>query len=115
MKRIVIFSLFILLSLYSRAQQKTELRGTVADSSSKEHLEMATVTVQDSKDSSLITYTLTNRQGEFKLTGLPANKPVRLLVSYTGYKTYTCSGVTDRPTDVLRSMCALSANEPSLL
>ncbi len=111
MKRIVIFSLFILLSLYSRAQQKTELRGTVADSSSKEHLEMATVTVQDSKDSSLITYTLTNRQGEFKLTGLPANKPVRLLVSYTGYKTYIRTLGTDRPTDIGRIILAPTAKE----
>lgn len=72
----------------AKAQQKQELRGTVADSASNDLLEMATVTAQDSKDSSLITYTLTDKNGAFRLTGLPADKSIRLLISYTGYGTY---------------------------
>ncbi len=93
------------------AQQRTQLRGTVADSASKEMLEMATVSVQDSKDSSLITYTLTNNKGAFRLDGLPANKPVRLLISYTGYRTYTKILGTDRPEDLGNITLAAAATE----
>lgn len=70
------------------AQQRTEIKGSVADSASSELLEMATVTAQDPKDSSLITYTLTDKKGAFRLTGLPSGKAVRVLVSYTGYRTW---------------------------
>ncbi|MGN7721544.1 outer membrane beta-barrel protein [Chitinophaga sp. 22620] len=93
------------------AQQRNQLRGTVADSASKEFLEMATVAVQDSKDSSLITYTLTDKKGAFRLTGLPGNKSVRLLISYTGYRTYSKILDTDRPEDLGSIMLATSARE----
>jgi hypothetical protein len=88
MLRIVPIVLVLIFSLQAKAQQKMELKGSVADSTSNELLEMATVTVQDNKDSSLITYTLTDKSGAFHLSGVPADKPVRLLVSYTGYRTY---------------------------
>ncbi|WP_341835157.1 outer membrane beta-barrel protein [Chitinophaga pollutisoli] len=78
------------------AQQRTEIKGAVADSASSELLEMATITAQDPKDSSLITYTLSDKKGAFRLTGLPAGKPVRVLVSYTGYRTWIQIVGTDR-------------------
>lgn len=61
---------------------------------------MASVSVQDPKDSSLITYTLTDKKGAFVLNGLPENKAVRLLISYTGYRTYIRTLNADRPTDL---------------
>lgn len=93
------------------AQQRTQLKGTVADSASKEMLEMATVSVQDPKDSSLITYTLTDNKGVFRLTGLPSNKPVRLLVSYTGYRTFSKVLGADRTDDAGNIHLATAATE----
>ena len=61
---------------------------------------MASVSVQDPKDSSLITYTLTDKKGSFILNGLPENKAVRLLISYTGYRTYIRILPADRATDL---------------
>lgn len=95
----------------ANAQQRNQLRGAVADSASREMLEMATVTVQNTKDSSLITYTLTDKKGAFRLTGLPADKPVRLLISYTGYRTYSRILEADRPEDLGSIMLATSARE----
>ncbi len=86
MIRIICMSLLCMISFAATAQKT--LTGSVADSSSKDQLEMATVAAQDAKDSSLITYTLTDKAGAFKLTGLPANKAIRLLISYTGYRSY---------------------------
>ncbi|MGX5819658.1 TonB-dependent receptor domain-containing protein [Chitinophaga lutea] len=74
-------------TLYAYAQKRA-FTGTVADSASKERLEMATVTVQDNKDSSLISYTLTDRTGAFSVPGIPAGQAVRVLISYTGYRTF---------------------------
>lgn len=87
MLRIVCTIMLVITSICVQAQKKTEFKGTVADSSSKELLEMATVTVQNAKDSSLLTYTLTNKKGEFKLPGVPSDINVRVLISYTGYRT----------------------------
>ncbi|WP_343306136.1 TonB-dependent receptor [Chitinophaga niabensis] len=100
MLRSLLASILLMYSLCSVAQQKSTLRGTVADSTNKELLEMASVSVQDPKDSSLITYTLTDKKGAFVLNGLPENKAVRLLISYTGYRTYSRILPADRATDL---------------
>ncbi|MGN6508667.1 MAG: outer membrane beta-barrel protein [Chitinophaga sp.] len=107
--------LLILVCLITSAAdaQRTQLKGTVADSASKEMLEMATVSVQDSKDSTLITYTLTDNKGAFRLTGLPAGKAVRLLVSYTGYRTYSKILGTDRSDDAGNILLSTAATELS--
>lgn len=42
----------------------------------------------DVKDSSLISYTLSKKTGEFELLRLPSEKPVKLVISYAGYKSY---------------------------
>lgn len=49
---------------------------------------MATISIQDNKDSSLLTYTLTDSKGVFKIGGLPNDKALRVLISYTGYRTF---------------------------
>lgn len=111
MLRSVLSSILIMCSLVCMAQQKTVLRGTVADSSNKELLEMASVSVQDPKDSSLITYTLTDKKGAFVLNGLPENKAVRLLISYTGYRTYIRTLGPDRETNLGQILLATAARD----
>lgn len=111
MVRTLYTTILVALTIAAQAQQKTTLKGIVADSSSKELLEMATVTVQDNRDSSLITYTLTNKKGEFQLSGIPADKHIRLLISYTGYRTFIKTMGTDRQADQGTIHLAPSATE----
>lgn len=111
MNRIVCLSLILSLCGFAASAQKNQLTGSVADSSSKELMEMATVTVQDNKDSSLLTYTLTDKKGGFKLTGLPADKTLRLLISYTGYRTFVRILPPGHPADLGKIFLAPSAHE----
>jgi len=60
----------------------------VIDSLKKEPVEFATVAIVNAKDTSLISYTLTQKDGKFKLTGLPVNVATRLIISSMGYDTY---------------------------
>ena len=58
------------------------------DSVSKKPLGFATVTVFKSTDTSLITYRLSNLEGEFKVPGLPLNIALRVVVSYSGFDAF---------------------------
>ncbi|MCK7560201.1 carboxypeptidase-like regulatory domain-containing protein [Chitinophaga sedimenti] len=85
---LIIASIALLASARASAQSKVNWTGKVVDSTTKEILELATVAVNDAKDSTLYTYTLTDKKGQFKLDPLPSGQTFVLLVSYTGYKQY---------------------------
>jgi hypothetical protein len=70
------------------AQSKASLKGIVLDSVSKSPVEFVTVAIVNAKDTSLISYTITNKNGMFTLTGLPANKETKLIISSMGYGTF---------------------------
>ncbi len=79
---------FSLLSLTSIAQEYT-ISGTLVDATERTPLESATVYAETIKDTTLITYTISDRKGNFELqfdTGLPA---LNLTISYTGYTSYS--------------------------
>ncbi|MBL7758483.1 MAG: carboxypeptidase regulatory-like domain-containing protein, partial [Chitinophagaceae bacterium] len=75
----------ILLSFAAQAQ-KTDgiIRGKLTDSLSKQPVTDATVSLQQAKDSSLVTFTLTNKQGVFEIKGL-SNGNYRLILSHQTY------------------------------
>jgi hypothetical protein len=89
MKRI--FSLVIgLIALVSVSQAQRDagtIKGKLIDTASQQPLAGATVTVIQPKDSSLVTFTLTNKQGAFEIKGL-ATGDYRLLVTSKGYLEY---------------------------
>ncbi|HEX8334242.1 MAG TPA: outer membrane beta-barrel protein [Segetibacter sp.] len=64
------------------------IKGKITDSSGKQVLGLATVTVFKAADTVLITYRLSNHEGEFKVPGLPLNVLCRFLISYLGYKVH---------------------------
>ena len=66
--------------------QSFEVTGKVLTAEGKKPLDAATVYIESLKDSSLVTYAITNASGEFILEGKTRLKKFRLLVSYTGYK-----------------------------
>jgi hypothetical protein len=85
-----LLSLFILLLLPTvlLAQNRAAVKGTVIDSTSKTPIERVTVAIVNSKDTSLISYTLTQKDGTFKLSGIPSNRETKLIVSVMGYQTF---------------------------
>ena len=64
------------------------IKGILKDSSGKQVLSLATVTVFIAKDTSIITYRLSDATGAFRVPGLPLNVDCRVLVSFSGYKTF---------------------------
>ncbi|WP_448701225.1 outer membrane beta-barrel protein [Mucilaginibacter sp. AW1-3] len=81
-------ALLILLASAGMAQNRANIKGKVVDSLNHEALEFATVAVLDLKDSSLVSYTLTIKGGEFTLHNLPAEKRLKLVVSFVSYQNY---------------------------
>jgi hypothetical protein len=61
-------------------------KGIVRDSVYNYVLPSATIAVYKMKDSSLVSYQLSNNVGEFHFSELPVNIPLRMTVSYIGYK-----------------------------
>lgn len=64
------------------------LKGKLVDSAQQKPLGLATVTVFKASDTVIITYRLSNPDGEFKVPGIPFGLGCRVVVSYSGYSVY---------------------------
>ena len=87
MMRIIALGIAFLFLNASLSAQGT-IRGKLVDSVSKNPLSLATVTVFKATDTALITYRLSNPEGEFKVPGLPLNTACRVVISFSGYDAY---------------------------
>jgi uncharacterized membrane protein YgcG len=72
MKKIFTLSAFIILFIGAAQAQKADgsIKGKLTDTAAKQPVSEATVSVKDLKDSSLVTYTLSSKQGAFEVKGL---------------------------------------------
>lgn len=61
------------------------LKGRILDSASKQPLALATVTVFKAADTAIITYRLSDPEGNFKIPGIPADLNCRAVISFSGY------------------------------
>lgn len=86
MKQFPLFLLILLFSAHSYSQS-FKVSGTLIDDETKVPLEAATVFMETFQDSTLITYTITDRSGKFVLEGNTAVKNVRVNISFVGYET----------------------------
>ncbi|WP_205508191.1 TonB-dependent receptor [Longitalea arenae] len=68
----------------SWAQQKGTVKGLVYDTLSKQPVLAATVTLLQRKDSSLVSFTMSDSKGQFEITGL-LNGEYRLLITHVSY------------------------------
>lgn len=84
MKKILLIALSGFIWLSSSAQKSGNLKGIVFDTIAKQPVPAATITVLQAKDSSLVTFTMTNSRGEFSLTNVPYGD-FRLLVTHVNY------------------------------
>lgn len=86
--RILLLLLSICVTTIVSAQtnnNKGLLSGKLIDSASKQPMNLATVSVFTAADTVLVTYRLSTEAGEFKVSGLPLDIQLRMIVSYSGY------------------------------
>ena len=88
MKKLILVFAF-LFALFSFSQEKSfEITGTLITEDSNTPLESATIYLERVKDSSVVTYTISDKDGKFKLEGSTYDKSLNFYVSYVGYRTY---------------------------
>ena len=81
-------SLFFSLISYSQVKD-FEVKGIINSSEDKDLLESATVHAERIKDSSIVSYTITNEKGKFSLVGKTSDSKIKLVVSFIGFTPYT--------------------------
>ncbi len=74
----------ILFIIYGSYSQEYTITGIIADKTTDQPLDGATVYLE-STDNSLITYNISNQQGEFELFFTTRHKTVNFYISYSGY------------------------------
>ncbi len=82
------FFLFFLFFFSVNAQDKFLIKGSILDFTSHLPLESATVYFSNVKDSTVIEYATTDKNGFFEIATKKHDKPVFLKVSYIGYQNY---------------------------
>jgi len=84
----LLFCFSILSSLLFAQNNKAVLSGKLVDTSGKTPLAFATITIFKAKDTSIITYRLSDPDGNFKVTGLPLNVELRAVITSSGFSVY---------------------------
>lgn len=88
MKCNLFFLVTFFFTLLSAQSQEFKITGTLVAEDDQSALEAATVYLQRVKDSTLVTYTITDKDGTFKLEDVTNDQYLNLFISYVGYKTY---------------------------
>src|SRR3984893_17701360 len=83
-----LISIVSLFSLPLFAQEKGNIKGRLMDTASRQAVTDATVTVLQAKDSSLVTFSRSNKNGEFNVAYLEKGS-FRLLITHVVYRNYT--------------------------
>ncbi|MBC2844759.1 outer membrane beta-barrel protein [Winogradskyella flava] len=88
MKKLALVFTF-LFTLFSYSQEKSfEITGNIQAEDTKLPLESATVYVERTKDSSVVSYTISDKEGKFQLKGTTYDDSLNFYVSFVGYATY---------------------------
>src|SRR6187397_2293742 len=76
--------LFAILSSLSVNAQHHEVKGKLKDTLTGQPIAAATITLMARSDSSLVSFTMTNDKGEFRITGINNGK-YRLLITHLNF------------------------------
>lgn len=87
MKKIFTLSLLFCTLLVGAQAQNGSIKGKLMDSTAKQPISDATVSVINTKDSSLATFTLSNKQGIFEIKGLEEGN-YQLVITHLGFETF---------------------------
>jgi len=88
MTRLYSYLLFFILCYSANAQNNIIVKGTVVDLNTQLPLEMATVYFTTVKDSTILEYATTDKNGFFSINTKKYDKPIFLKVNYMGYQPY---------------------------
>lgn len=88
MKYLFLLLTFFALSCSFAQSNNFKISGSIASVDEKLPLESATVYLERTKDSTVITYGITNKEGRFELEDQTSDTVVNFYVSYVGYRTY---------------------------
>ncbi|MGJ7030667.1 TonB-dependent receptor [Niabella hirudinis] len=109
--RSIIFAIFLLLASTVSYSQTGKLTGLVTDSVSNTPLESATVTIFR-KDSGMVTYKLTDKNGNYLLENLPTTDSLLLDISYVGYRAHRQTlRITRSKTDTVNAALSIGFDE----
>lgn len=90
MKKIFIcFFLLISASLFAQSKKSYVIEGVLKSKVDSTLLESATVHLEKIKDSSVVSYTISDKNGKFKLEGTTFDSELRLVASFVGYRPYS--------------------------
>ncbi|MEI9810356.1 MAG: TonB-dependent receptor [Bacteroidota bacterium] len=84
MKKIYLSLVLLFITIISAAQKNGSIKGVAFDTISREPVAGATITLMEKKDSSLVSFTMTDNSGRFEVTGIP-NGEYRLMISHVNY------------------------------
>ncbi|MEI9943855.1 MAG: outer membrane beta-barrel family protein [Chitinophagaceae bacterium] len=85
MRKVYLLLTTLCFSLIVSAQKNGSIKGTAFDTVSKQPIASATISILEKKDSSLVSFTMTDNAGKFELKGIP-NGEYRLLISHVNYR-----------------------------
>lgn len=89
-KLFFVFTLLLATNIFSQSYQ-FKITGKINSKKEKKSIEAATVYLERSKDSTVISYTISNDKGLFSLEGKSFYKDLKLFISYIGMNTYSKS------------------------
>ncbi len=87
--KLLLQTLALFFIVTSSNAQNIVLKGKIVSETTKLPLESATVYIASAKDSTLIDYTIADRNGNFSLTTRKISNPILLKVSFVGYSEYS--------------------------
>jgi hypothetical protein len=87
MKRLLLLVIAFLTGLFTQAQVNGSVRGKLVDTAARQPLQDATISVMLAKDSSLVSFILSDKKGSFEIPNLDTGAYL-LLISFSGYENY---------------------------
>ena len=88
MTKLYFLILFFLIACTAHGQNDIVVKGTVIDITTQLPLELATVYFTTVKDSTIIEYGTTDKNGDFRINMRKYDKPIVLKVNHMGYQVY---------------------------
>src|SRR6187399_2708746 len=87
MKKLILLLCILPFAFIAQAQINGSVKGKLVDTTAKQTLSEATVSVMLVKDSSLVSFSLSDKKGSFEITNLDTGNYL-MMISYTGYENF---------------------------
>jgi len=98
MKKLFFFMALLSVSLSFSQSKSFTISGTILAEDDKTPLESATIYLERLKDSSLVTYTISDKEGKFEIINETYDNKLNLFIDYVGYQTFFKQITIDKET-----------------